>query len=373
MAILYGTTADGETLPVEVNSVGQLVAEGLQGQEGPPGPPGVGELPPDPFEGAILGWKDNTLAWLGGSVPLPEGTYGPILEYANGVLTLESSVELPYLTAIFLSDALGERYSYVPQSSPITNVSGNVLTVFNDLDFDRFQLGDVVQQETIYVDVNYSNNSQVTGSRGISELGNMFDGIASINNSVQPDGSADNFILWTPSSPFSYNSKVEIYTYQTTGFGITCTYSFNGGAEVQYGVPQNDWGWWTVANGSGVITSIKIRLQRPGNTASCGWAAVRVDGQMLVNGKSPEVIDYKITDIDASVPSITTDGGSWAPGQVISTGAKSGEGTVQSTSGKVIVLRADNSEWPVGQYVTAPEQKIAARYVYKEEIRKELL
>ena len=49
MAILYGTTTDGESLPVQVNEFGQLVAQGLQGPQGeqgeqriqgPPGPAG---------------------------------------------------------------------------------------------------------------------------------------------------------------------------------------------------------------------------------------------------------------------------------------------------------------------------------------------
>ena len=43
MAILFGTTADGESLPVQVNEFGQLVAQGVpgeQGIQGPPGPPG---------------------------------------------------------------------------------------------------------------------------------------------------------------------------------------------------------------------------------------------------------------------------------------------------------------------------------------------
>ena len=48
MAILYGTQSNGETLPVQVNSFGQLVAQGLPGEQGPqgdPGPPGpVGNL-----------------------------------------------------------------------------------------------------------------------------------------------------------------------------------------------------------------------------------------------------------------------------------------------------------------------------------------
>ena len=38
--ILLGTQSNGETLPVQVNQYGQLVAEGLQGSEGPEGPEG---------------------------------------------------------------------------------------------------------------------------------------------------------------------------------------------------------------------------------------------------------------------------------------------------------------------------------------------
>ena len=63
MAILFGTTAEGETLPVEVNEFGQLVAKGLPGEEGPPGPPGLPELPPDPSEGDALVWVNGQLAW----------------------------------------------------------------------------------------------------------------------------------------------------------------------------------------------------------------------------------------------------------------------------------------------------------------------
>jgi hypothetical protein len=40
MAILYGTTSDGNTLPAQVNALGQLVAQGVEGPAGPPGPEG---------------------------------------------------------------------------------------------------------------------------------------------------------------------------------------------------------------------------------------------------------------------------------------------------------------------------------------------
>ena len=45
MAILYGTQSNGETLPVQVNSFGQLVAQGLPGEKGDKGDPG----PPGPI------------------------------------------------------------------------------------------------------------------------------------------------------------------------------------------------------------------------------------------------------------------------------------------------------------------------------------
>ena len=76
--ILLGTQSNGETLPVQVNDFGQLVAEGIQGSEGPPGPPGEpgadgGDfpLPPDPENGDVLGWQDDQLQWISGIDPQP--------------------------------------------------------------------------------------------------------------------------------------------------------------------------------------------------------------------------------------------------------------------------------------------------------------
>ena len=72
--ILLGTQSNGETLPVQVDATGRLVAEGLQGEqgiqgppgpEGPPGPSGEIELPPDPWDGAVLGWNNGELVWIG--------------------------------------------------------------------------------------------------------------------------------------------------------------------------------------------------------------------------------------------------------------------------------------------------------------------
>ena len=100
--ILLGTQSNGETLPVQVDATGRLVAEGLQGPEGIPGlpgPPGADggsfPLPPDPYEGALLGWLDGGLAWVGAPpVPIPEGVFGPITSWdpETGVLTVAGSI-----------------------------------------------------------------------------------------------------------------------------------------------------------------------------------------------------------------------------------------------------------------------------------------
>ena len=102
--ILLGTQSNGETLPVQVDAFGRLVAEGLQGSEGPEGPqgpegpegpPGEIELPPDPYEGALLGWLNNELAWVGTPpVPIPPGVFGPIIGWdaQSGVLAVEGEI-----------------------------------------------------------------------------------------------------------------------------------------------------------------------------------------------------------------------------------------------------------------------------------------
>lgn len=77
--ILLGTQSNGETLPVQVDGFGRLVAEGLQGSEGPRGPegpqgppgPGGDNLPMDGTEGQVLTWVDGAPTWVG-DPPGPE-------------------------------------------------------------------------------------------------------------------------------------------------------------------------------------------------------------------------------------------------------------------------------------------------------------
>ena len=80
--ILLGTQSNGETLPVQVDATGRLVAEGLKGQQGEkgdkgdqgePGPPGPGggvQWPDGANEGDVLTWIQGEPQWRKPSIPI---------------------------------------------------------------------------------------------------------------------------------------------------------------------------------------------------------------------------------------------------------------------------------------------------------------
>lgn len=74
--ILLGTQSNGETLPVQVDATGRLVAEGLEGPEGPPGPDG----PPGP---------------PGPGMPEGTGTEGQIIQVVQGTPTWVTNDAVP--------------------------------------------------------------------------------------------------------------------------------------------------------------------------------------------------------------------------------------------------------------------------------------
>jgi hypothetical protein len=65
---------DGTVIPVQVDSQGRLVAEGLQGVAGPPGAQGPAggsfALPSNPQEGDALVWSNGQLAWAAMASPV---------------------------------------------------------------------------------------------------------------------------------------------------------------------------------------------------------------------------------------------------------------------------------------------------------------
>ena len=69
--------------------------KGEKGEKGDQGEPGVIDLPPDPYEGALLGWLNGGLAWIGTPpVELPEGVFGPITAWSanDGLLAVDGEI-----------------------------------------------------------------------------------------------------------------------------------------------------------------------------------------------------------------------------------------------------------------------------------------
>ena len=116
MAILSGTTADGQTLPVLVDQFGNLIAKGIQGEPGVNGQPGAngepgGEGPPGPKGDPGVG------------VPFPYGAEGSYLEIIDGVPQWNKSVDPdpgpPPATSIFCSSLWNNYQLYDSYNSPV--------------------------------------------------------------------------------------------------------------------------------------------------------------------------------------------------------------------------------------------------------------
>ena len=121
--ILLGTQSNGETLPVQVDATGRLVAEGLPGEPGQPGPPGPEgppgqdfELPPDPYEGALLGWLNGGLAWVGAPpIIIPDYVFGPIasVQPDQGLIEVQSAVPPDILNGVYLEQCTSQGRPFV--------------------------------------------------------------------------------------------------------------------------------------------------------------------------------------------------------------------------------------------------------------------
>lgn len=158
MAILFGTTGDGTTLPVLVDQFGNLLAKGITGDEGPPGPPGPpgGDfaLPPNPVDGDVLGWENGALVWVSEPVPpVVLSTMKPVIYSGNGGIQSIDCGFSPSLvwiksrtnaTSNFLFDVV--RGASEELFSDLTNAQGfdnNGLTSFNSNGFSLESNGSV--------------------------------------------------------------------------------------------------------------------------------------------------------------------------------------------------------------------------------------
>jgi hypothetical protein len=373
MAILYGTQSNGETLPVLVDQFGNLLAKGIEGETGPPGPegpPGVGQLPPNPYEGAILGWENGELSWLGGSVILPAGTYGPYT-YIEGDERLDIPQDASSLVngqQLFMSDADGHQIVVGYQTDNIANVG--ILGAWN---------------QTQYWQANLTSNNWYSVNTS-DQVNWLFDGA---DNTAASFGEAAGGYLECTFTNLQVNSSVVVHLNSPYGNANPITLTIDGVETTQ--LLNNAAGErFCTFNVSGSFDKIKI----VSNTTYITCSSISVDGKRLVNSGVPgdpgagslltfptsnnfdkfevgDVVqdpDTSIISISATAPKIEVSGGSWSGSDGSGSGGSryletswSGEGSVFTGTDGAILLRNNNKEWADDFYVTAPEQRIAAR------------
>ena len=381
MAILLGTQSNGETLPVQVNEFGQLVAKGIDGStgpEGPPGPPGVGQLPPDPFEGAVLGWQDEQLQWLGGAAPISPGTFGPfVYDSDGGFLTVPQTVDLANGVQLYMSDSSGNPVTNTGMTSKIRSVQGNYLYFTDSTSLQLYKVGDEVQPQVYITEIDIENSVVVvTGGnwKGTDGSGNQGDNryhpasdwenqTTISPQSAYPifDPTTDDFIQIGPelnkggpwwchinlTTPIVCTSNIKLHLNPAGQLKATALFAINDGSPV-YSQEQPPPGYLTIpAPESGIITKISLGRQTSWlDKTSLFMQRILVDDREMITSTRVETIGedrfYK---------------------------PQSGEGSVQACVDTTIILRADNKEWISGYYVTAPDQLIAMRKITANQLR----
>ena len=341
-------------------------APGKDGEDGKDGQPGLGQLPPNPLEGALLGWQDGELAWIGGAVPLPAGTYGPFIYDANaGTLTVEQDVSaLINGQQLFMSDNQGNVATETVSTKPISNVSDLVNRAIGKWDAPYNQLPS--EWDDITDGLSYIIND---ASQFICDTSLLGETVVTV--SQNPSGFRG-----------EYRGSNDGNTYTTVSEGEQVV-SFDGSFPYRY---------FTVAvirrevgkGGCSLVISTTLK--------SSGTKLLFPDASSFNYFNVGDVVqdpDVKITEIDVENNSMAVNVGSWCGSdgygdcnfvraQLESTSTEnlsskasssnttiskslSGAGSVLTSGQNGIVLRSNNGEWVNGYFVTSPEQLIAAR------------
>jgi len=358
MAILFGTTGDGTTLPVLVDQFGNLLAKGIPGDEGPPGPPGGAfALPPDPVDGDVLGWENGQLAWVP-LIPLPDGTFGPYV-----YISANESLDIPQDASglangleLFMSDSLGNLVSPIFDTDTISNVAGGVLTFPTDNNFDKFEVGDVVQVTGV---------TYVTDVGPVVIQGDPFPSPGRISCLPNPSGGTPGTITFTYPQPVAFTS-INNFSGGDYSAGGIYTFSFTD----DQGVTTSAQG--TTASGYSVTA---LPLTPPSLVKS--FTITGADGYAFLgfyNGStfvSTGVLGTEVTITappDVANKTITVSGGSWygsdgsgsVGGDTFLSKQLSGSGSVLLGSEGAIELDQNNSEWVNGYYVTSIDNSITS-------------
>ena len=342
MTILQATMSDGTLVPVQADSQGRLVAEGLQGPEGPQGPqgpPGVGQLPPNPQNGDVLAW-DNGLVWVSGIIPAGP----PQTDAITGVsiqgggtptttLTFASDKDLALFRPL---DNVHQNSGYTPQTSAITGFTSNSLA-----------------PQT------WSTGLTQTGAAGgaIDAPQEAFDGRNNAaDRAYNGNGAANpNSMKWTPPSPLA----IDFIWVQCGDGGATIDglqFKINGSdvavaeQQMQSGKSQ---GWYTyhkliVASGS--LSSVEIINNKPSGVILYGFSLNEAPYTDASNNIPGAIIDGQAIDLSSvltfadnadfvnlRVGDTLTEQNSLVPDSVY--------GVIESINGNTITLSSSTGTW----------------------------
>ena len=137
-----------------------------------------------------------------------------------------------------------------------------------------------------------------------------FDGSIAGPNVPYVGGSAD-AIVWTPPGGYSYSQKIEMYVGGVSGF----RWNLNGGGWNTATINS----WNTVAVGSGTITTLSVDRNGSGTH---GWHALKVDGQILIDGQYSDVfVDSPVNGNESSTAAGGERRGNYATLNPLNTGS----------------------------------------------------
>ena len=177
-----------------------------------------------------------------------------------------------------------------------------VLTLTNSNGLSDFTVGDVVQSDWNQSQTWSTYLSSPSGIKSSRPATAAFD--SSLATWCASEDNATLLKLTLP-SPVSFTSSVEMYSDNTWAVSV------NGGSDVTAATGA----WTTLVTGSGTLTTIDIKQGSTGSNPSLN--ALRVDGKLLVDPSIPDPSAISITAITPATPSITTDGGTWTVGNVV--------------------------------------------------------
>jgi len=277
MTVLQGTMSDGTLIPVQADSQGRLVCEGLQGPEGPQGPPGVGQLPPNPKNGDVLAW-DNGLVWVSGVIPV-----GPPWKSDE-------------ITAVNTSGA-----------QP-------VLTFATDKDLANFANGDAIVQENSTVPPIYTNNWTETGPGNAYNKDKFFAPVTVPPTLADTTGGFQSgTALLTLDTPVPITSTFTFYSTVASGPGGIVRVTFSDGSSFTAARPDDtNVQTYSVPGKAGLsFTGFGV------DDAPFGGVTIGpfvVDGVQVVDGTGPLPSGtVGSVDVAAKTMTLATSAGTWGP------------------------------------------------------------